>query len=187
MKSSKHCLKCNKPIEKERPKWAKYCKECGRHRSRDWKREHPERAKLYDSEHAVRDWRDRNNWNAYIKAWREEHHATYRAQNTRHVQEHRDRNKSSIAAALNRRQIVTVAGLLLFVLAAQGCESIPQLRVSIEELDHFDWFLVRLTATSTLLAACLRLILHDVTRLISDTRRRKLESDTEGLSHRRRH
>jgi len=185
METSKHCLKCNKPIESERPKWAKYCKECGRHRSRDWKREHPERTKLYNSDDATRGWRDRNDWNGYIRAWREEHHSTYRVQNKRHVQEHRKRSKHN-PISINGRKVAAIAGLFLLVLAAQGCESLPQINVPVEKLDHFDWFLVRFTATFTLMAACLRLIFHDVARLISEARRRKVESETEPTRRRRR-
>jgi len=37
-------------IEGHRPKWAKYCKVCGISRSREWKRENPERVKLYGNQ-----------------------------------------------------------------------------------------------------------------------------------------
>ena len=176
MESSKLCRKCDNQIESDRPKWCRYCKECGSHRSRDWKREHPERTKLHGADQANLDWRDRNEWNAYIRAWREQHHAKYRDQNTRHVREHRSRNHKSRAAAMTTQSTVIVGGLAILVLAVQGCGSLPKLDVSVETLNHFDWFLVRLTATFTLAAACLRLIFHDVARLISEARRRRLES-----------
>lgn len=184
MESSKLCRKCDNPIECDRPNWSKYCKQCGSHRSRDWKREHPERAKLYGSDQTNRDWRARNEWNAYIRAWREQHHAKYRDQNTRHVREHRTRNQSVRTTAMNARSTVIIGVLVTLVLAAQGCGSLPKLNVSVETLDHFDWLLVRLTATFTLAAACLRLIFHDVARLISEARRRRLESDPNPPVHR---
>jgi hypothetical protein len=171
MESKKFCHKCNIRIESDRPKWSKYCKECGRHRSQDWKREHPEH-KLHGSDRANRQWRERNDWNRYIKTWREEHHAEYRAQNRRHLREHRV-NKRSRTAALSAHSLLILAGLLVLALAAQGCDSLPQLKVSEQTLDHFDSFLLRLTATFALAAACLRLILHDLVRLISEFRRRQ--------------
>ena len=164
---------------------ARYCKNCGQQRSRDWKREHPERAKLHGSEQSIVDWRDRNNWNAYIKAWRKSHSAEYRAQNVRHVQEHRNRKKGARSAASIAKSTLIVVGLFVLAFAAQGCESLPHLGVTTETLDHFDWFLVRLTATFTLGAACLRLIFHEVRRLISETRSRQDKSNV-GSSRRRR-
>lgn len=178
MESRKLCHKCKNPVESDRPTWAKYCKECGRHRSRDWKREHPERAKLHGSEQANLEWRERNDWNGYIRTWREEHPAEYRAQNRRHLRDHRA-NKRARAAALSAHSVFILAGLFLLVFAAQGCDSLPQSKVSEQTLDHFDSALLRLTATFALAAACLRLILHDLARLISEFRRRKIESDTD--------
>ncbi len=178
MKSRKLCHKCKRTIEGDRPKWAKYCKECGRHRSRDWKREHPERTKLHGSDEANREWRERNDWNDYIRTWREEHPAEYRAQNRRHLREHRA-NKRARAAVLSAHSVLILACFLVLVLATQGCDSLPQLKISEQTLDHFDSVLLRLTATFALGAACLRLILHDLVRLISEFRRRKIESDLD--------
>jgi hypothetical protein len=139
------------------------------HRSRDWKRENPH--KLYDSDNASREWRERNNWNAYIRTWREQHPAEYRAQNRRHLKNHRVIKRSRAATQIAHS--VILAALVVLLLAMQGCESLPHLNVSDQTLDHFDSFLLRLTATFALAAACLRLILHDLVRLISEFRRRK--------------
>lgn len=171
MESNKPCKKCKKKIEGDRPKWSMYCKDCGRNRSRDWKREHPEH-KLHGSDQANLEWRERNDWNRYIQTWREEHHAEYRAQNRRHLREHRV-NKRSRAAAASAHSIILLACLFLLVFATQGCDSLPQLKVSEQTLDHFDSILLRLTATFALAAACLRLMLHDLVRLISEFRRRQ--------------
>src|SRR5215813_13422706 len=62
---------CNRWIEDDRPKWAKYCKTCGTNRSKDWKHEHPERAKLYSNEEAVKNWLEHNDWNFYVKVRRQ--------------------------------------------------------------------------------------------------------------------
>lgn len=183
MESRKLCQKCNKRIESDRPNWAKYCKKCGRHRSRDWKREHPERAKLHGSDAANRDWHERNNWNRYIKTWREQHHTEYRAQNRRHLREHRA-NKRARASVLSEHSVLIVVGLFLLVLAVEGCESLPQVRVSEQTLDHFDSILLRFTATVALGAVCLRLVLHDVLRLISEFRRRQLDTEPDATARR---
>lgn len=177
MESNRPCHKCKNQIEDDRPKWAKYCKECGSHRSRDWKREHPEYT-LPDSDQANREWRERNDWNRYIQTWREEHYTEYRAQNRRHLREHRA-NKRARAAVVSAHSVLILAGLFLLAVAAQGCNSLPQLKVSEETLDHFDSVLLRLTATFALGAACLRLILHDLVRLIAEFRRRRIESDLD--------
>lgn len=183
MKSRKLCHKCNNPVESDRPQWARYCKECGGHRSRDWKREHPERTKLHGSDQANLEWRERNDWNGYIRTWREEHPAEYRAQNRRHLRDHRA-NKRARATVLSAHSLLILGGLFVLVLAAQGCDSLPQLKVSEQTLDHFDSVLLRLTATFALAAACLRLILHDLARLISEFRRRKIESEPDVLARR---
>ena len=176
MKSRRRCRKCHNQVESRRPAWAKYCIACGSRRSRDWKRENPERAKLHGSDQATRDRRERTQWNAYIRTWRKRHYARYRAQNTRHVREHRTRNKRTRAVPLTAKSILIVSGLLLLVLAAQGCEFIPRPTVSVESLDHFDSLLVRLTATFALGAACLRLVLQELARLYSEVRRRRNSS-----------
>lgn len=178
MESRKLCHKCNNPIETDRPKWSKYCNACGSHRSRDWKREHPERAKLHGSDETNRQWRERNDWNRYIKTWREKHPAEYRAQNRRHLREHRASRRARVAG-LSTHSVLILAGSFVLVLAAQGCDFLPQLKVSEQTLDRFDSFLLRLTATFALAAACLRLVLHDLARLISEFRRRQFEADPD--------
>jgi hypothetical protein len=115
--------------------------------------------------------RERSDWNDYIKIWREVHYAQYRAQNRRHIREHRV-NKRSRAASLSAQSVLILAGLFVLVLATQGCDSLPQLKVSEQTLDHFESILVRLTATFAIAAACLRLVLHDLVRLISEFRHR---------------
>lgn len=179
MKSKRRCRKCNNQVESRRPAWAKYCMACGSRRSRDWKRENPGRAKLHGSDQATRDRRERTQWNAYIRTWRKRHYAQYRAQNKRHVRDCRTRKKRTRAIPLTAKSILIVSGLLLLVLAAQGCESIPTLGVSEDSLDHFDWSLVRLTATITLSLACLRVVFHDLARLYSEVRRRQTASDPD--------
>lgn len=179
MKSKRKCRKCNHPVESSRPGWAKYCIACGRRRSRDWKRENPERAKLHGSEQAISNRRDQTAWNAYIRTWRKQHYAQYRAQNKRHVREHRTRNKRTRAASLSTRTILIGSSLLFLVLAAQGCESVPRLRVTVDSLEHFDSLLVRLTAAFTLTVACLRLISHDLARLYSEVRGRQTKSEAD--------
>src|SRR5262249_24969341 len=123
-----------------------------------------------DYERSVREWRNRNNWNTYIKAWRKENHAKYRDQNTRHVRDHRSRNKRAHACGLSARTALVV-GCVVVVLATQGCESPLRLNISPEALGQLDSFLVRLTATFALAAACLRVILHDLARFIAALRR----------------
>lgn len=95
MNSTKLCKnpKCSKFVEPDRPKGAKYCKACGANRSKDWKREHPERTKLYANEEAVDNWRDRNNWNQYIQDWRERHRERSREQTRRAVRTYRERKR----------------------------------------------------------------------------------------------
>jgi hypothetical protein len=84
---------CSNFVEPDRPKGAKYCKACGASRSKDWKREHPERTKLYANEKAVKNWRDRNNWNQYIQGWRERHPERSREQTRRAVRTYRERKR----------------------------------------------------------------------------------------------
>src|SRR5262249_9360816 len=84
---------CNRWIEDDRPMWAKYCRACGTHRSRDWKHEHPERAKLYSNEEAVKNWRERNDWNQYVRHWRELHRERSREQTRRAVHAYRERKR----------------------------------------------------------------------------------------------
>jgi hypothetical protein len=186
MKSKRKCHKCHKPVERSRPAWAKYCIECGSRRSRDWKRENPERAKLHGSGEAISTRRDQIAWNAYIRSWRKQHYAQYRAQNKRHVREYRTRNKGAHSAPLSAKVVPIASSLLLLVLATQGCESIPRLRVTVESLEHFDSLLVRLTAAFTLSVACLRVVFHDLARLYSEVRGRQTKSDSDPPADNRR-
>jgi tetratricopeptide (TPR) repeat protein len=84
---------CKRWIEDDRPKSARYCKACGASRSRVWKHEHPERAKLYANEEAVKNWRERNNWNQYVQDWRELHRERSREQTRRAVRAYRERKR----------------------------------------------------------------------------------------------
>lgn len=84
---------CNKLIEDVRPKWATYCIACGKNRSKDWKHQHPERVKSYDSDEAIKTWRNQNNWNQYIRTRRQREPDAYRVQNNQHVREHRARKR----------------------------------------------------------------------------------------------
>ena len=96
MNEEKPCKRCGITIELRRPKWAHYCVNCGRARSRDWKREHPEDAK--NPEASAR-WRatlvDKTgeDWNAYMRRWRRENYARYREQNNKHIQNHRAKKR----------------------------------------------------------------------------------------------
>jgi hypothetical protein len=84
---------CSNIVELDRSKKAKYCKACGANRSKDWKREYPERTKLYANEDAVRNWRDRTNWNQYIRDWRERNREKSREQTRRAVRAYRKRKR----------------------------------------------------------------------------------------------
>jgi hypothetical protein len=84
---------CSNYVEPDRPKGAKFCKACGARRSRDWKREHPERTKLYVNEEAVKNWRERNHWNNYIQNWRKRHPERSREQTRRAVRTHREHKR----------------------------------------------------------------------------------------------
>jgi hypothetical protein len=93
MESDKKCgdPTCTRLVESDRPKQSRYCKRCAAIRSKRWKRQHPERVKLYDTETAGKRWRHIHDWNAYIALWRRRHHTQYREQNNRHVREYRQR------------------------------------------------------------------------------------------------
>jgi len=84
---------CKRWIEGDRPKWAKYCKVCGISRSREWKRENPERVKLYGNDEAVKAWRKNHNWNQYLQDWRELHRERSREQTRRAVRTYRERKR----------------------------------------------------------------------------------------------
>jgi len=84
---------CKRWIEGDRPKWAKYCKVCGISRSREWKRENPERVKLYGNDEAVKAWRKNHNWNQYLQDWRELHRERSREQTRRAVRIYRERKR----------------------------------------------------------------------------------------------
>jgi hypothetical protein len=84
---------CKRWIEADRPKWAKYCKVCGISRSREWKRENPERVKLYGNDEAVKAWRENHNWNQYLQDWRERHRQKSREQTRRAVRTYRERKR----------------------------------------------------------------------------------------------
>jgi hypothetical protein len=84
---------CKRWIESDRPKWAKYCKACGINRSREWKRENPERVKLYGNDEAAKAWRKNHNWNQYVQDWRELHRERSREQTRRAVRTYRERKR----------------------------------------------------------------------------------------------
>jgi hypothetical protein len=84
---------CKRWIEDDRPKWAKYCKACGINRSREWKRENPERVKLYGNDKAAKAWRDNHCWNQYVQEWRDLHRERSREQTRRAVRTFRERKR----------------------------------------------------------------------------------------------
>jgi len=162
MEIDRRCRKCEQVIQQERPKQARYCKECGAKRTKDWKHEHPERTKLYDSDDCIQQWREQNYWNKYIRAWRKCHYYQYREQNRRHLQEYRKR-KHQVSVA-----IVAILCILLATSEVFASSSETKILSTIEVLEQI---IIRVTAILTLILVCLRILLSDTIHIVSNARR----------------
>ncbi len=77
-------------IEEDRRKSAKYCKECSRHRSTYWKKDHPERVKLYGDGESPKIQRVKEIWNAYMR-WYRSNHPEYREKSRNYARYHRQK------------------------------------------------------------------------------------------------
>ena len=77
-------------MEEDRSKSAKYCKECSLHRSKYWKKDHPERVKLYGDGLPPKIQRVKEIWNAYMR-WYRANHPEYREKSKSYVHDHRQK------------------------------------------------------------------------------------------------
>jgi hypothetical protein len=100
-------------IEEDRGKSAKYCRQCSQHRSTYWKKDHPERVKLYGDGLPPKIQRVKEIWNAYMR-WYRATHPEYREKSKSYVHDHRQKtNRAQEREAVENDPVKT--GVLLFL------------------------------------------------------------------------
>lgn len=102
-------IECPHYLELDQPKHARYCRICGPQRSKQWKKENPE--KLQDYSELSQQWREARDWPKYMRDRRKANILENRAQNLADVQRHRGLPKERKKSVTPKRNFERQADL----------------------------------------------------------------------------